>query len=166
MRDDCYVGCTHRSLQDNLESTVHSMFTVPNVFGAWHRTPTLTTPGPVYPRVQVTPMWVEVLTCHGFTHGCGTYPPQSPCTSEQYTYNYYLLSIHDKLVVFILLALPSASSHCGTCHRHVVVITVLVWTWHCHLCCCAGTGVGAGASAGVGSSGIVIVIIMQRQVQV
>ena len=33
-KDDCYVGCTHRSLQDNLESTVHSMFTVPNVFGA------------------------------------------------------------------------------------------------------------------------------------
>ena len=37
MRDDCYMGRTHRSLQDNLESTVHSMFTVPNVFGAWHR---------------------------------------------------------------------------------------------------------------------------------
>ena len=36
-RDDCYVGRTHRSLQDNLKSTVHSMFTVPNVFGAWHR---------------------------------------------------------------------------------------------------------------------------------
>ena len=33
-KDDCYVGCTHHSLQDNLESTVHSMFTVPNVFGA------------------------------------------------------------------------------------------------------------------------------------
>ena len=33
-KDDCYVGRTHRSLQDNLESTVHSMFTVPNVFGA------------------------------------------------------------------------------------------------------------------------------------
>ena len=37
-KDDCYMGRTHRSLQDNLESTVHSMFTVPNVFGAWHRT--------------------------------------------------------------------------------------------------------------------------------
>ena len=36
-KDDCYVGCTHRSLQDNLESTVHSMFTVPNMFGAWQR---------------------------------------------------------------------------------------------------------------------------------
>ena len=36
-KDDCYVGRTHRSLQDNLESTVHSMFTVPNVFGAWHQ---------------------------------------------------------------------------------------------------------------------------------
>ena len=33
-KDDCYVGCTHRLLQDNLESTIHSMFTVPNVFGA------------------------------------------------------------------------------------------------------------------------------------
>ena len=38
VKDDYYVGRTHRSLQDNLESTVHSMFTVPNVFGAWHRT--------------------------------------------------------------------------------------------------------------------------------
>ena len=37
VKDDCYVSCTHRSLQDNLESTVHSMFTVPNVFGAWQR---------------------------------------------------------------------------------------------------------------------------------
>ena len=34
-KDDCYVGRTRRLLQDNLESTVHSMFTVPNVFGAW-----------------------------------------------------------------------------------------------------------------------------------
>ena len=33
-RDDCYVGRTHRLLQDNLELTVHSMFTVANVFGA------------------------------------------------------------------------------------------------------------------------------------
>ena len=33
-RDDCYVGHTHRSLQDKLESIVCSMFTVPNVFGA------------------------------------------------------------------------------------------------------------------------------------
>ena len=33
VKDDCYVGCTHHSLQDNLELTVHSMFTVPNVFG-------------------------------------------------------------------------------------------------------------------------------------
>ena len=33
VKDDCYMGCTHCSLQDNLESTVHSMFTVPNVFG-------------------------------------------------------------------------------------------------------------------------------------
>ena len=32
-KDDCYVGCTHRSLQDKLESIVCSMFTVPNVFG-------------------------------------------------------------------------------------------------------------------------------------
>ena len=32
-RDDCYVGCTHCSLQDNLKLTVHSMFTVPNMFG-------------------------------------------------------------------------------------------------------------------------------------
>ena len=32
-RDDCYVGRTHHLLQDNLESIVHSMFTVPNVFG-------------------------------------------------------------------------------------------------------------------------------------
>ena len=35
--DDCYMGCTHHSLQDNLESTVRSMFTVPNMFGAWHQ---------------------------------------------------------------------------------------------------------------------------------
>ena len=33
-RDDCYVGHTHHSLQDNLESIVRSMFTVPNMFGA------------------------------------------------------------------------------------------------------------------------------------
>ena len=33
-RDDCYMGCTHHSLQDNLESIVCSMFTVPNMFGA------------------------------------------------------------------------------------------------------------------------------------
>ena len=33
-KDDCYVGRTHRSLQDNLESIVRSMFTVLNVFGA------------------------------------------------------------------------------------------------------------------------------------
>ena len=32
-KDDCYVGCTHCSLQDKLESIVCSMFTVPNVFG-------------------------------------------------------------------------------------------------------------------------------------
>ena len=32
-KDDCYVGHTHHSLQDNLESIVCSMFTVPNVFG-------------------------------------------------------------------------------------------------------------------------------------
>ena len=37
-RDDCYMGHTHRSPQDNLKSTVHSMFTVPNVLGAWQRT--------------------------------------------------------------------------------------------------------------------------------
>ena len=35
--DDCYMGRTHHLLQDELESTVHSMFTVPNVFGAWQR---------------------------------------------------------------------------------------------------------------------------------
>ena len=34
VKDDCYVGRTHRSLQDKLESIVCSMFTVPNVFGA------------------------------------------------------------------------------------------------------------------------------------
>ena len=34
VKDDCYVGCTHRSLQDKLESIVRSMFTVPNMFGA------------------------------------------------------------------------------------------------------------------------------------
>ena len=33
MRDDCYMGRTHCLLQDNLELTVHSMFTVPNMFG-------------------------------------------------------------------------------------------------------------------------------------
>ena len=33
VKDDCYVGCTHRSLQDNLKSMVCSMFTVPNMFG-------------------------------------------------------------------------------------------------------------------------------------
>ena len=32
-RDDCYVGHTHHSLQDKLESIVCSMFTVPNVLG-------------------------------------------------------------------------------------------------------------------------------------
>ena len=36
-KDDCYVGRTHRSLQDKLKSIVCSMFTVPNVFGAWQR---------------------------------------------------------------------------------------------------------------------------------
>ena len=34
VKDDCYVGRTHHSLQDKLESIVCSMFTVPNVFGA------------------------------------------------------------------------------------------------------------------------------------
>src|SRR4029434_5730733 len=33
VKDDCYVGHTHHSLQDKLESIVCSMFTVPNVFG-------------------------------------------------------------------------------------------------------------------------------------
>ena len=33
-KDDCYVGHTHCSLQDKLESIICSMFTVPNVFGA------------------------------------------------------------------------------------------------------------------------------------
>ena len=33
-RDDCYMGRTHHSLQDNLKLIVCSMFTVPNVFGA------------------------------------------------------------------------------------------------------------------------------------
>ena len=37
VKDDCYVGFTHHSLQDNLKSTVHSMFTVPNVFGVWQQ---------------------------------------------------------------------------------------------------------------------------------
>ena len=32
-KDDCYMGHTHHSLQDKLESIVCSMFTVPNVFG-------------------------------------------------------------------------------------------------------------------------------------
>ena len=30
-KDDCYVGCTHHLLQDNLKLIVCSMFTVPNV---------------------------------------------------------------------------------------------------------------------------------------
>ena len=34
VKDDCYVGRTHHSLQDKLKSIVCSMFTVPNVFGA------------------------------------------------------------------------------------------------------------------------------------
>ena len=34
VKDDCYMGHTHCSLQNNLELTVQSMFTVPNVFGA------------------------------------------------------------------------------------------------------------------------------------
>ena len=34
VKDDCYVGHTHRSPQDKLESIVCSMFTVPNVFRA------------------------------------------------------------------------------------------------------------------------------------
>ena len=33
VKDDCYMGHTHCSLQDKLESIVCSMFTVPNVFG-------------------------------------------------------------------------------------------------------------------------------------
>ena len=33
VKDDCYMGRTHCSLQDNLESIVCSMFTVPNMFG-------------------------------------------------------------------------------------------------------------------------------------
>ena len=37
VKDDCYVGRTHHSLQDKLKSIVCSMFTVPNVFGVWHR---------------------------------------------------------------------------------------------------------------------------------
>ena len=35
-KDDCYVGHTHRSLQDKLKLIVCSMFTVPNMFGPWH----------------------------------------------------------------------------------------------------------------------------------
>ena len=35
VKDDCYMGHTHRLLQDKLESIVCSMFTIPNVFGAW-----------------------------------------------------------------------------------------------------------------------------------
>ena len=34
VKDDCYMGRTHHSLQDKLKSIVCSMFTVPNVFGA------------------------------------------------------------------------------------------------------------------------------------
>ena len=33
VKDDCYMGRTHRLLQDKLESIVCSMFTIPNVFG-------------------------------------------------------------------------------------------------------------------------------------
>ena len=33
-KDDCYMGHTHRLLQDNLKSMVCSMFTVLNMFGA------------------------------------------------------------------------------------------------------------------------------------
>ena len=36
-KDDCYMGHTHCSLQDKLESIVYSMFTAPNMFGAWQR---------------------------------------------------------------------------------------------------------------------------------
>ena len=36
VKDDCYMGCTHRSLQDKLKLIVCSMFTVPNMFGVWH----------------------------------------------------------------------------------------------------------------------------------
>ena len=35
--DGYNMGRTHCSLQDSLELMVSSMFTVPNVFGAWHR---------------------------------------------------------------------------------------------------------------------------------
>ena len=55
-KDDCYMGCTHHSLQDNLKSMVCSMFTVPNVFGAWH--------------------WSGLLTLfwgNWTTTGCGTF---------------------------------------------------------------------------------------------
>ena len=33
-KNDCYMGRTHCSLQDKLESIVCSMVTVPNMFGA------------------------------------------------------------------------------------------------------------------------------------
>ena len=33
VKDDCYMGFTHHSFQDNLVLTVHPMFTVPNMFG-------------------------------------------------------------------------------------------------------------------------------------
>ena len=74
MRDDCYVGCTHRSLQDNLKSTVHSMFTVPNVFGVWHRTElTTVATGLRLPVLGV--LWSVWLRLHSLRQksktGCG-----------------------------------------------------------------------------------------------
>ena len=41
VKDDCYMGRTHHLLQDNLKLMVCSMFTVPNMFGAWQWTKSL-----------------------------------------------------------------------------------------------------------------------------
>ena len=54
VKDDCYMGHTHRSLQDNLESTVHSMFTVSNVFGAWQCDT---------PLLRCILPWIDTLYC-------------------------------------------------------------------------------------------------------
>ena len=48
-KDDCYMGHTHRLLQDKLKLIVCSMFTVPNVFGAWQWWRVMMWPPPTTP---------------------------------------------------------------------------------------------------------------------
>ena len=126
MRDDCYVGRTHRSLQDKLELIVCSMFTVPNVFGAWQR-----------PEVQC----LEKACLAGWRGGCIVVPGiisffpwyvQDWWLTGSYSY-LYICSLTNPLLVF----LPSSGdtsqmclhlSRCTTDQMTMQCCTDLIWS--------------------------------------